>query len=280
MAPSGRSFWFDVRGEREHLVASGSLRAPTYEGLPLFSAASEEEGSAASRVPVGTKRPRGEARPPPNDAGQVDDAVDEVTQSAMARTRALNAAVRQRPHDTVAWLALAESLDGDAPVVGSGPPQSRLAAAERKTEVLRRAVGANPSSEVLRLALLRACESYMSNEELASEWESAIDSMPASVDLWAALLDRCTSFGSYSASVHRELGIRALHAVARHQELLRARGDDSSRCVACRRRAPLARRRRRAPLVRRRRRAPLARRRRAPLCCRGGRLNRVLRPPI
>ena len=90
------------------------------------------------------------------------------------RRRALNAAVRATPHDEVAWIRLAESAtDGASASANStekGPTATETsglsASAERKIEVLRRAVETNPASEALRLALLQACDVYMPQEEV------------------------------------------------------------------------------------------------------------------
>ena len=145
------------------------------------------------------------------------------------RVRELNAATRQRPQDEDAWLALARTLDGtiggggggDALAeaalgasTGSAPNPHRrhaAAAAERKAEVLRRAVESNPASERLRLALLAAVEACSAHEEVDAEWEAALAALPGSVVLWSAFLARTgRSFGAYSVNAQRHLATRSV----------------------------------------------------------------------
>ena len=150
---------------------------------------------------------------------------------AFEKTRELNAAVRQRPRDEAAWLALAESLDAPIQAGGQSHDDRRGAAAsaERKAEVLRRAVSANPESETLRLALLKACEAYLPHEEIDSEWQRAVKEMPTSVALWSSLLGRRgAAFGAYTAGAQRALGARAIRALAERLDGARAGGTPSA----------------------------------------------------
>lgn len=113
------------------------------------------------------------------------------TSSALApvfeQQRALNEAVRLRPMDEGAWLALAE-FEETAVDVRAGSNRKRGAVAERKVTVLRRAVLQNRHSESLRAALLRACEGLLDADELAKEWDDALQQIPGSIALWSQLL--------------------------------------------------------------------------------------------
>ena len=156
---------------------------------------------------------------------------------AYERTRELNAAVRQRPTDEAAWFALADSLQVADSVLAvpsaAADRRAITAAAERKTEVLRRAVAANPTSEALRMALLRACEAYLPWEDVDREWEHAVAQQPASVALWSALLGRRgAAFGAYMVSAQRQLGARSLRALWSHLEGLRAGGAPAGRLAS------------------------------------------------
>ena len=85
-------------------------------------------------------------------------------------TRALNEAVRARPHDEAAWLRLAEfqaaAEPGGGGAAGGGGGRRQGAVAAKKVAVLRRAVASVPGSEAVRRALLEACEASLPPEEV------------------------------------------------------------------------------------------------------------------
>ena len=155
------------------------------------------------------------------------DACTHLAGDEFERVRELNAATRRAPHDERAWLALAAALDGASgggggaaaavSTVSSANHNRRhaSASAERKSEVLRRAVELNPSSEGLRLALLAAHEAYLPHDDVEREWELALASLPGSVALWSTFLGRTgRAFAAFTTSSQRELGARGVGALA------------------------------------------------------------------
>jgi len=157
------------------------------------------------------------------DATDAGDAVG-VDGAAFARTRALNEAVRLRPTDAAAWLALA-NFENDAALGGGGGGVRQGALAEKRLAVLRRAVEANPRHDELRLALLRAAEALLPPEPLAREWEAAVAALPGSVPIWVAAIGaRARAFAAFTVGDVRELGARALASLGTALEQAAAAG--------------------------------------------------------
>ena len=257
---SSAAFSYDTRGDRDNLAFECLFagHVPSYRALLKASAAEREPpryfrdwerapppaAASASDEPLTADWLRARVRRQLGDTDPLGDGADVVRfaeangddgdggwhdgvgvdGALFARTRTLNEAVRLRPTDAAAWLALA-NFENDAALGGGGGGVRQGALAEKRLAVLRRAVEANPRHDELRLALLRAAEALLPPEPLAREWEEAVAALPGSVPIWVAAIGaRARAFAAFTVGDVRELGARALASLGTALEQAAAAG--------------------------------------------------------
>ena len=238
----GRSHFFDLKGDRDN-VAFGCQyvsHVPAYTALvPQLGVDrvptryySKAFARAVANGPAGARRVQSRLSSGSGaDAGaafialvheQVDPADDGhgLRGSDFERARELNVATRERPSDVQAWVALAESRDD-----GAQGRMSALAAASRKTEVLRRAVETNPTSEALTLAHLASLDDHLEPDDVAAAWRAVLRSagdeggggesdLGGSVALWSAYLTHgMRRFATFTVGEHRDRCAAACRAL-------------------------------------------------------------------